>query len=196
LRDWNGQVLRSAVMRGLTAARSGSLDGTTIAAGASRHRLLNLARLDRRLEELDRAIAADKARRDPGAIPRGMARPPATRRRQHHRFREARRELLKEHARNARRPGDRRQDPDKIVISTGDPEAALGRDKEKVFRPLYTLEVVQDTESPLVLGYEVFAQATDAGTLMPLRQRAHDLTGAWLKEILADTGYASALDLV
>ena len=47
----------------------------------------------------------------------------------------------------------------------------MGRDKEKVFRPLYNLQVVQDIESPLVLGYEVFAQATDAGTLMPLRQR-------------------------
>jgi hypothetical protein len=196
LRDWNGQVLRSAVVQGLTTAESGSLDGTTIAANASRHRLLNLARLDRRLEELDRTIAADQAGRDPGAVPGWMARHPTTRRRQRHRSREARRALWKEHARNARRPGDRRQDPEKIVISTGDPEAALGRDKEKVFRPLYTLQVAQDTASPLVLGYEVFAQASDAGTLMPLRQRAYDLTGVWLKEILADTGYASALDLV
>jgi hypothetical protein len=196
LRDWNGQVLRSALVRGLTTAESGSFDGTTIAANASRHRLLNLARLARRLEELDRAIAADQAGRDPGAVPGWMACHPATRRRQRHRFHEARRALWKEHARNARRPGDRRQDPEKIVISTEDPEAALGRDKEKVFRPLYTLPVVQDTASPLVLGYEVFAQVSDAGTLMPLRRRAHELTGAWLEEILADTGYASALDLV
>ena len=70
-----------------------------------------------------------------------------------------------------RRPRDQRQDAEKIVISTSDFQAALGRDKEKVFRPLYNLQVVQDIESPLVLGYEVFAQATDAGTLMPLRQR-------------------------
>jgi transposase len=195
LLDWNRQVLHGAVAQGLTTARSGSLDGTTIAARASRHRLLNLARLDRRLEELGRIIASDQAGRDPGAIPGWMARSPATRRRQRHRFGEARRELLKEHARNARRPGDKRQEPDKIVISIGDPEAPPGRDKEKVFRPLYTLQVVQDTGSPLVLGYEVFAQATDAGTLMPMRQRAHDLTGVWLKEVLADTGYASALDL-
>jgi transposase len=196
LGDWNRQVLQAAVAQGLTTAKSGSLDGTLIAAEASRHRLLNLARLDRRLEELDRAIAADLAGQDPGAVPGWMARSPATRRRQRHRFQEARRALRKEHARNARRPGDRRQEPDQIVISTGDPEAALGRDKEKVFRPLYNFQVVQDTESPLVLGYEVFAQATDAGTLMPLRRRAHELTGAWLKEVLADTGYASALDLV
>jgi hypothetical protein len=188
---WNRQVLQGAVAEGLSTARSGSLDGTLIAANASRNRLINLARLRRRLEELDRVIAADKTGQDPGAIPGWMARHPATRRRQRHRFREARRAMWKEPARNARRPGDRRQDPEKSVISTGDPEAALGRDKEKVFRPLYTLEVVQDTESSLVLGYEVFAQATDAGTLMPSRWRAHELTGIWLQEILADTGYAS-----
>ena len=195
LHDRNRQVLQGAVALGLTTATSGSLDGTLIAADASRHRLLNLARLDRRLGELDRVISADRADRDPGVIPGWMARHPATRRRQRHRFQEARRALLKEHTRNARRPGDRRQEPDKIVVSTGDPEAASGRDKEKVFRPLYNFQVVQDTASPLVLGYEVFAQASDAGTLMPLRQRVYDLTGIWLKEVLADTGYASALDL-
>ena len=192
---WNGQVLQGAVAQGLTTANSGSLDGTLIAANASRHRLLNRARLKRRLEELDRVIAADKAGRDPGALPGWMARHPASRRRQRHRFQEARRALRQEHLRNARRPGDKRQEPDQIVISAGDLQAALGRDKEKVFRPLYNFQVVQDTGSPLVLGYEVFAQASDAGTLMPLRQRAHDLTGIWLKEVLADTGYASALDL-
>jgi transposase len=195
LQDWNRQVLQAAVAQGLTTARSGSLDGTLIAANASRHRLLNLARLDRRLEELGRAIAADRIGRDPEAIPSWMARRPATRRRQLHRFRAARRVLVKEHARNARRPGDKRQEPDKLVISTGDPEAVPGRDKEKVFRPLYNVQVVQDTSSPLILGYEVFAQATDAGTLMPLRRRAQALTGVELKVILADAGYASALDL-
>jgi transposase len=195
LETWNRQLLESAVAQGITTARQGSLDGSTIAANATRHRLVNLARLRRHLEELDRVIAADKAGQDPGKIPGWMARKPATRRRQRHRFGEAQRKLLKEHARNAGRPRDQRQDPEKIVISTSDPQAALGRDKEKVFRPLYTLEVVQDTESPLVLGYEVFAQATDAGTLMPMRQRVHDLTGTWLQEIRADAGYASALDL-
>jgi transposase len=195
LQVYHRQLLERAVARGLTTARSGSLDGTVIAANASRHRLINLARLRRHVEELDRVIAADKAGQDPGVIPAWMARYPATRRRQRYRFHQAQRQLLKQHAQNARRERQKRQDPEKIVISTGDPEAALGRDKEKVFRPLYTFQVVQDLESPLVLGFEVFAQATDAGTLMPLRQRAHDLTGVWLERILADAGYASALDL-
>jgi transposase len=195
LETWNRQVLRSAVVQGLTTARRGSLDGTLIAANASRHRLVNRSRLRRRLAELDRVIAADQTGQDLGPIPAWMARSAATRRQQRHRFREAQRKLVKQQAQNARRPRDKRQDPEKIVISTSDFEAALGRDKEKVFRPLYNLEVVQDLESPLVLGYEVFAQATDAGTLMPMRQRVRDLTGVWLERLLADAGYASALDL-
>ena len=179
----------------MTTARRGSLDGTLIAANASRHRLVNLSRLERRLAELDRVIATDKTGQNAGAIPAWMARSPATRRRQRYRFGAARRKLLKQHAENARRSRDRRQEPEKIVISTSDCEAALGRDKEKVFRPLYNLQVVQDLESPLILGYEVFAQATDAGTMMPMRQRVRDLTGVSLERILADAGYASALDL-
>jgi transposase len=196
LETFHRQVLGSALAQGLTTATKGSLDGTAIAASASRHRLLNLARLERRLTELDRAIAADRAGQDPGPIPGWMARSPATRRRQRHRFARARRSLLNEHARNARRPADKRQEPEEIVISAGDLEAVSGRDKEKVFRPLYTLQVIQDLESPLVLAYEVFARATDAGTLMPLRRRAHDLSGVWLERLVADSAYASALDLV
>src|SRR3954447_1863031 len=195
LETLNRQILQSAVVQGITTASRGSLDGTLIAANASRHRSVNLSRLERRSAELDRVLAADQTGQDPGAIPAWMARSAATRRPQRYRFRAARRRLLKQHAQNARRSRQKRQEPEKIVISTSDCEAALGRDKEKVFRPLYTLQVVQDLESPLILGYEVFARVTDAGTMMPLRQRARDLTGVWLERLLADAGYASALDL-
>src|SRR4051794_12752532 len=108
LETLNRQVLRSAVAQGTTTARSGSLDGTLIAPNASRHRLVNPSRLERRLAELDRVLAADKADEDPGAIPAWMARSPARRRRQRHRFRTARRKLLRQHAENARRARDKR----------------------------------------------------------------------------------------
>jgi transposase len=195
LEDFLRQVLTGAVARGFTTARRGSLDGTAVEANASRHCLVNLSRLRRRSEELDRVIAADKGGHDPGAIPSWMARSSGGRRRQRYRFGVAQRQLVKQHARNAHRRSDKRQEPEKIVVSLGDCEAALGRDKQKVFRPLYTVEVVQDLESPLILGYEVFAQATDAGTLLPMRRRVHDLTDVWLERLLADAGYASALDL-
>src|SRR6516162_9098377 len=75
---YHRQLLEAAVAGGLTPASRGSLDGTVIAAAASRHRLLNLARLRRHLAELDRVIAADKAGQDPGADGPLAADPPPT----------------------------------------------------------------------------------------------------------------------
>ena len=74
------------------------------------------------------------------------------------------------------------------MISPGDPEAALGLDKEHVFRPLYTVQTVRDLDSPLILAYEVFAQATDAATLPPMLRRQQQLTGRSLQDLLADSG--------
>src|SRR3954449_4190296 len=97
LETLNRQILQSAVVQGITTASRGSLDGTLIAANASRHRSVNLSRLERRSAELDRVLAADQTGQDPGAIPAWMARTPATRRRQRHRFRAARRGVFKHH---------------------------------------------------------------------------------------------------
>ena len=74
------------------------------------------------------------------------------------------------------------------MVSPSDPEAALGVDKDHVFRPLYTIQTVRDVDSPLILSYAVFAQATDAGTLPPMLERIEQLTGRRLKAVLADSG--------
>ena len=49
LDDWHAQVIAWAIFEKLTTAESGSLDGTLIAALASRHRLLSCRRVDQRL---------------------------------------------------------------------------------------------------------------------------------------------------
>jgi hypothetical protein len=85
---------------------------------------------------------------------------------------------------NAQRPASQRQASGQIGVSPGDPEAALGLDKEHVFRPLYTVQTVRDVTSPFILGYEVFAQASDAATLPPMLRRSQQLTGRSLKDLL------------
>jgi transposase len=55
LPQWNSAVIRQAIAEGHTDAAQASLDGTTVAANASRHHLLNLEQLDRRIEQLERA---------------------------------------------------------------------------------------------------------------------------------------------
>ena len=67
LDHWHQHVIQLALTHGLTDASRSALDGSTVAAQASRHRLLNAATLDKRLTELEHALARDAA---PPAAPR------------------------------------------------------------------------------------------------------------------------------
>jgi transposase len=56
LQDFNQQVIRTAIAEGHTDGSRGALDGTTVAANATRHRMVNLDTVEKRLEILDREI--------------------------------------------------------------------------------------------------------------------------------------------
>jgi hypothetical protein len=191
----NAQPLHQAVAAHLTPAARGAVDGTLVAANASRRQLLNEAKLDERLGQLAAACAADAQGQEPAAVPRWMARRPHSRRRQHARFRAARQELSTRHARNQRKQPSKRTARAKVMISAADPEAALGLDKEKVFRPLYNVQVLDDLDTPFILGYEVFAQPNDAGLLAAVLARTQALLGRGLGAVLADTAYTGGADL-
>ncbi len=191
----NAQLLHQAVEVELTTAERGALDGSAVAANASRRRLINQERLEQRLEQLE-AVADDEAQGEtPEALPGWMAKTASGRAHQHERYGQAQEQLSKRQAANAQRPASQRQASDKIVVSPGDPESALGLDKDHVFGPLYTVQTVRDVTSPLILGYDVFAQASDAATLPPMLQRSQQLTGRSLKELLVDSAYVTGMDL-
>jgi hypothetical protein len=191
----NTALLHQAVDVDLATAQRGALDGSAVAANASRRRLINGERLQHRLQQLE-AVAQDEAQGEEiEALPGWMAKTPAGRRRQHDRYTQAQDPLTVLQAANAKRPPSQRRAPDKVVVSPGDPEAPLGLDKDGVFRPLDTVQTVRDVESPLILAYEVFAQASDAAPLPPMLRRSHQLTGRRLRELLVDCGYVTGMDL-
>jgi len=82
-----------------------------------------------------------------------------------------------------------------VFISPSDPEEPLGRDKEKVYCPLYTPQFLVEPNSRVPLAFEVFAKATDAGTLPPLLDIAARVIGRQLQVVDADAAYATLLDL-
>ena len=192
---WNQQVLHAAVEHGLTSVERVAQDGTAIAACASRHRLVNQATLSRRCSELDAAVIADERGEQPETLHGWMARHPDTRLRQQERYKRATQRMEHLQAENQRRRASKRQKPEKIVVSVSDPDAACGRDKLGVFRPLYNVQFHRDLDSPFLVGYEVFAQNHDTGTLLPLVERTVELTGHKPQILLADSSYASVLDL-
>ena len=67
LPQWNSAVIRQALTEGHTEAAEASLDGSTVAANASRHHLLNLEQLDRRIEQLKRADSPVAVAPEPAA---------------------------------------------------------------------------------------------------------------------------------
>ena len=188
-------AIRQAIDEGLTAAEAAVLDGTSARSGASRHQLVNWDKLTKRLQELEAAVAQDATGQ---AIQRQrcwMAATPEGRQRQLQRYRRAGDELADRLALNQERPKDKQLPAEKVKVSVTDPEAPLGRDKEKVFCPMYTAEFVVDTTSLLILSFDVFPQVTDAGTLPPMLDRTKEVTGSMLSQISTDAGDVSLLDL-
>jgi transposase len=195
IREIHAAMVRQAIEERLIEPKVGVQDGTTIRACASRHRTINRTVLVRRQEALQAAIAQDATNQPPVTIPQWMARTPAGRQTQSQRYARARETLDVRLAENTRRPKGKRLDESKVFISTSDPEAPLGRDKEKVYCPLYTPQFLVEPNSRIPLVFEVFAQATDAGTLPPLLDAAAGVIGHQLEAVDADAAYATLLDI-
>ena len=193
--EMHAQAIRAAMEDGLTTGRSAVQDGSSIRPCASRHHLLNEETLAKRLGVLVDAVAQDADGQPIMAQPSWMAQTPGGRQDQLERYQTARIELAQRVLKNEGRDKDKRLLRSQVRISVTDPEAPLGRDKEKVFGPLYTAQFVVDTESLLVLSFDVFGQPTDAGTLPVMLDRTQVVTGIMVTQISTDAGYVSLLDL-
>ena len=193
--DMHAQAIQQAMAEGLTSAEAAVLDGTSVRSCGSRHQLVNQNKLIKRLQELEAAVAHDAAGQPIESRPYWMAATPNGRQAQLQRYRRAGDELAERLATNHERPKDKQLPPEKVKVSVTDPEAPLGRDKEKVFCPMYTAEFVVDTASLLILSFDIFAQVTDTGTLAPMLDRTQAVTGTMVIQISTDAGYVSLLDL-
>jgi transposase len=212
--NWNRQILQFARAEGLITGDDVALDGTFVAARGSRHRLLAMKSLNKRLDQLDAAVAADYAPADRSSPPvpadtapatasekpaYWMAKTPATRLKQRSTYRSAR-ETLKHkiqcHQRTlSRQSKSKRRPAERIVICPTEREAALGRDKLKTFRPLYNVQYARAINGPFVLGYHVVAETNDAGQFGPLLERVKALSGCRPKRATVDQTYAGPVDL-
>ena len=201
LEQWNKDVVRQAIECGMTDASEGAIDGSTIAASASRHRLLNEEQLAKRIEKLRVACDQDdrnepvknmETKEKQGAW---VATTPTGRKGQLVRYERADMALRSRLKANAQRIPSLRLPSHRVVISASDPQAALGPDKFKTFRPLYNALTVSDNKSLLVLSYQVFAHCQDTALLEPMFERTRDFTCGRLKKMTADTGFITGTNL-
>ena len=265
LAGFNQQVIRTAIAEKHTDASKASLDGTFVAANASRHRLLSLKSVEQRLEQLDHEIAKIEAaeanepqsqvvaetagdetvetgvvleaiaasrkpsqtnqhrrqswkqlpqpetepnqptpttqappaepaviKDQPGAF---MAKTKRGKKRQRAAYQKAQEILNEKNKTNARRRKDKRKKSEQVRVAIGDPMAPFGRDKMKVYRPLYNVQTMTDVETDFVFAFSVTPTLSDSGHLVPMINLTAEVTERVLKMVLTDSGYPSGDDL-
>jgi transposase len=189
--EWNAQVLQVALEENLTTAARVALDGSSVAAHASRRQLLNEERLQKRVEVIEESMQRDQQGVAVSAKPGWLAETEVGLRVQKQRYEQAAEVLRKRQEANAQRGSSKRKPAEKVLVSPSDPEAVLARDKLNVFRPLYTPQLLRDLDSPLIFSYDVFAQNNDNGTVEPMIERMVDQVGRKPGELFVDSGYVS-----
>jgi transposase len=222
VRELNHQVVKTAIDEGHTDGSCGALDGTTVAANASRHRLLKLETVEERLAVLEQEIAKEETgeaaapaveMQQPDTAPitatawtspeaenraqnsRWKAKTLRGKRRQRAHYRRAQAVLGAKHQANVQRRKDKRKKNNRIRVALGDPTAPFGLDKLKTYRPLYNVQTMSDVDTDLVLAYETTATTADNGQLLPLIDRTTEATNRPLEAVLVDSGYPSGKDL-
>ncbi len=189
----HSQLIRRAIAQDDLDPSVGVQDGTSMAACASRHRMLNKETLQKRSTLLQTVITSGDGVLE--ELPKWV--PPTLPGRLDlaQRMEVATEVLNKRITQNSARPSGKRKDPAKIVVSLSDPAAPLGRDKMKVYRPMYTVQYMIEPKSRLIISYQCDAAVSDVGTLIPMVDRTQEIVGQRLKTVLADAAYCSILDL-
>ena len=123
-----------------------------------------------------------------GKTKRGM-------KRQRAQYRRAQEILNERNKTNARRRKDKRKKSDQVRLAIGDPTAPFGRDKQKVFRPLYNVQTMTDLVTDFVFTYSVTPTLSDSGHLVPMIIQMNEVTRQMLRMLLTDSGYPSGIEL-
>jgi transposase len=192
---WHQQVVDAISALCPELADTSTLDGTTLEANASRHKMVRLETVEKRLEQLEQAQATAADKPSAQEQPAWMAATSSGRQRQIQRHQKAKERLQEMHEYNAKRPKDKRLLPKQLRLSVVDPEAVSGRDKHNVYRPLYTMQVVWSLAAPVILTFDVFAQAGDHGMLPIMVDRMAQQLDRKPKKLLVDSAYTTPDDL-
>jgi transposase len=201
IHEFHTQMTRGAIEQKLINPTTGCLDGTFVAASASRHKMFTLKQISRRRSLIKRCIVMlDDANQTAAAkplktIPGWVAKTPAGRQRQRDQFHQAKKEILDKIRLNRSLPRSLGCKEEAIKISPADADAVIGKDKLKTTRPLYNVQNMCDSGSDVILSWGVFRKKNDSGTLIPMIHETRSVTGIHLKKVHSDSGYCSLLEV-
>ena len=215
------QVVRIAKAAGLVSLGTVAVDGTKIKANASKHKAMSYGymlkeekRLRKEIRDLTRRASKADAKEDDlyGAEYDEEQIPEELRRRESRLavIREAKKRLeerqAEEDRKTGREPGDddRRsrggpgrpfkrkfgEVPEKKQENFTDPDSRIMK-TSKGYEQSYNAQAAVDAESHMIVAADVSNNASDAGQLEPMLERAETTADTKCRRALADAGYAS-----
>lgn len=188
-------LITQSIEHGILDPSVVAMDGTSIRSYGSRHRIVNQKTLTRRRNELSDAISRDNSVGIDAALPAWMGKTANGRLSQKENYDKADLILAQRIIENATKRKASRRPVDQICISLSDPESALSRDKENVYCPMYSGQLLTDTKSSLILSMSLSSHITDVGTIGPMIDQVETTFGIKLNDIHADAAYSSLLDV-
>lgn len=197
----HAQTIRKAIQRKTIEPTQGCLDGTMVAACASRHTVLRVQQVSKRLNIIKRAIATKDDKKQVASskplnhYPRWLGKTASGRKKQLLRYRLAKRRLLDEIQANRKLPKSIQRDEERIALSPADLDAVIGKDKKNVTRPIYNVQYMCDLHSDVIVSYGLFRKKNDTGTLVPMIKATRKIVGDCFAAVHADAGYCSILEI-
>ena len=183
------RTVRTALAMGLVDLAVQAVDGTKVVANASSSRSYDAEGLAKLLERLDRAIAEledqneGETDRDPVHLPEGLAN----------------KRTLRDQVRRAMEELEDQKGRKNINLTDQDARFMKMRHG---FLPAYNAQAMvspvktgRETSGMLVKDVEVVDEPSDYARLIPMLQRAEEMTGVKAPLTLADAGYHSAAAL-
>ncbi len=169
---------------GLIAGEVAAIDGTKLAAAASRRRVMSADDIAEAMRKLDEKIAAFLADMDARDAAEGEA------------FDETRTEAALAKLRQRRGQladlAERMARHDRALGVLGEPEARPMGHGAQAKRPAYNVQIAVQAESHVIVHHEVTTAANDHAQLEPMARAARDALGVETIRVVADTGYANA----
>ena len=185
------QLLAVLEQAGMVDLRQVTQDGTKIgaAAGADTFRRKktiaeHLERAQQRVEELNQAAEGENDTHSQQA----QAAQQRAAREQLERMEKALKEV-EELQKTAR-------EPDKVRVSTTDPEARIMKQNNGGYGPSYNLQLTTDTQQTVIVSVDVTQDSNDTEQLQPAMERVQQQAGQAPEQVIADGSYTSRGNIV
>lgn len=188
LKDFFSQVLAAMAQAGLVDLEQVTQDGTKIGASAGADTFRRKKKIEEHLEQAQKRVEELMAADPEKQTQQALAAQQRGAREKLERLQQALEEVktLQKDA----------KEPEKVRVSTTDPEARNMKQSNSGFGPSYNVQLTTDAKQTVIVSVDVTQEGNDAEQLLPAMQRVEEAAGQAPQQAIADGSYINRGNIV